>query len=166
MAKGDKFTTPSHITTLLQPLPEQGTDRRAWSIPLKGVWLPFFLATNTAGETAVSPEALGASLRLMREKDGTPKFGSNGRPAIPVVWELSDHIRIVRENFAQGLVNYSRIVRERMGQEFQAQVNAAQKAGEAIISRDTYDLEAYLKAKAKAEAQAQAEPVKELVAVS
>ena len=80
-----KSATPSYISALLKPMPCKGTDRRAWSIPLQGVWIPFFTATNTAGETAIAAEALGAPLRLQRNPDGTPKFGNTGRPVIRVV---------------------------------------------------------------------------------
>jgi len=157
-------TTPGYISALVKPLPGRGSDRRAWSIPLAGVWLPFFTATNTAGETAIEAEVLGAPLRLQYEKDGTPKFGQNGKPVIRIVKELSDHIRIVRENFMAGLLSYAESVKKAMPDEFKAQVEAAQKAGETITTQDAAALTAYfevLKAKAaadQAEAEAQAEP--------
>ncbi len=156
--------TPSYISALVKPLPGRGSDRRAWSIPLAGVWLPFFTATNTAGETAIEAEVLGAPLRLQHEKDGTPKFSQNGKPVIRIVKELADQIRIVRENFTAGLLSYAQSVQKAMPNEFKAQVEVAQKAGETIITQDTAALTAYfevLKARAaadQAEAQAQVEP--------
>ncbi len=63
-----------YVAALLQPLKNTQGDRRVWSIPLNGVWIPFFTATNVAGETAIPAEALGAPVRLQREQDGTPKF--------------------------------------------------------------------------------------------
>jgi hypothetical protein len=162
-------TTPGYISALVKPLPGRGSDRRAWSIPLAGVWLPFFTATNTAGETAIEAEALGAPLRLQYEKDGTPKFSQNGKPVIRIVKELADQIRIVRENFMAGLLSYAQTVRKTMPGEFKAQVEAAQKAGETITTKDAAALTAYfevLKAKAaadQAEAKGQAEPAPEPV---
>ena len=99
--------TPGYVSALLKPAPGRGSDRRVWSIELQGVWIPFFTATNTAGETAIPHEALGAPLRLQREQDGTPRFTKSGRPVIRVVKELSDQIRIVRDNFSYGLLQYA-----------------------------------------------------------
>ena len=147
-------TTPSYISALVKPLPGRGSDRRAWSIPLAGVWLPFFTATNTAGETAIEAEALGAPLRLQYAKDGTPKFSQNGKPVIRIVKELADQIRIVRDNFMAGLVSYAQTVQKAMPDEFKAQAVAAQTAGLTITGKDAAALTAYfevLKAKAAAE---------------
>ena len=47
-------TTPGYISALVKPLPGRGTDRRAWSIPLAGVWIPFFTATKMAA-TQMNP---------------------------------------------------------------------------------------------------------------
>ena len=158
MPKGNQYT---HIDALLQPI-SSGTDRKVWSISLAQVWIPFFTATNTSGQTAIDADAIGAPLRLQKEKDGTPKFSKTGKPVIKVVRELSDNIRIVRENFAQGLVNYARHIGETMPDEYKAQVELAQKAGEPVVAKDSADLQAYILA--VAEAQAQAEPQEELVA--
>jgi hypothetical protein len=157
-------TIPGYISALVKPLPGRGTDRRAWSIPLAGVWLPFFTATNTAGETAIEAEALGAPLRLQYEKDGTPKFSQNGKPVIRIVKELSEQIRLVRENFMAGLLSYAQSVQKAMPDEFKTQVEVAQKAGETISGKDAAALTAYfevLKAKAvadQAEAKAETKP--------
>jgi len=152
-------TIPGYISALVKPLPGRGSDRRAWSIPLAGVWLPFFTATNTAGETAIEAEALGAPLRLQYEKDGTPKFSQNGKPVIRIVKELSEQIRLVRENFMAGLLSYAQAVQKAMPGEYKAQVEVAQKAGGTITTQDAAALTAYfevLKAKAVAD-QAEAE---------
>ena len=140
-----------------------------WSIPLQGVWIPFFTATNTAGETAIDAETLGAPLRLQREKDGTPRFSKTGRPVIRVVKELSDQIRIVRENFAFGLLSYADTVQKARPKEYKAQVDASRKAGEPITQKDAVDLAEYLasmkaEAVAETEAVAKTETEKELVA--
>ena len=124
---------------------------------------------NTAGETALAPEVLGAPLRLQRQKDHTPQFSPNGRPVIRVVKELSDQIRMVRENFTAGLLAYADSVRKAMATEFKAQVEASQKVGAEITAKDAADLEAYINAvkEALAEAEAATEaPKPEPVAVA
>ena len=139
-----KTNTPRHIANLLKPVTQSATDRRVWSIPLQGTWIPFFTATNVSGETAIPSEALGAPLRLQRNLDGTPKFSQTGRPVIRVVKELSDQIKIVRENFTAGLIAYAMSVHKAMPDEFKAQDEAAQKVGKAIALKDLVDIEEYL----------------------
>ncbi len=143
------------IGALLQPTPGRGSDRKVWSIALQGVWIPFFTATNTTGESAIPAEVLGAPLRLQREQDGTPKFGKTGRPVIRVVKELSDQIKIIRENFAFGLLTYAVNVQKAMPDEYKAQLEANLKAGEGIVRKDETDLADYIAAKA-AEAESAA----------
>ena len=97
--------TPNYVKTLLEPSTRKTASRKVWSIDLEGVWLPFFTATNVQGQTAISRDVLGAPLRLAKEKDGTVKFSTTGRPVIRVAKELSDQIRMVRENFTASLVS-------------------------------------------------------------
>jgi hypothetical protein len=135
-----KTNTPQYITALLQPIPGQATDRKVWSIPLAGVWQPFFLATNAAGETAVPADALGHPLRLALEKDGTPKFSTSGRPVFRVAKDLGDQVRIVRDNFVAGLMAYTDTVSKGMAAQYKAQVEAAMKAGEPLAQKDADNL--------------------------
>ena len=72
--------TPQYIKALLKPNGTKPAGRRVWSIDLESVWLPFFTATNTMGDTALAAESLGAPLRLAYDPDGTPKFSKSGRP--------------------------------------------------------------------------------------
>ena len=125
-------------------------------------------SSNTAGETAIEAEVLGAPLRLQYEKGGTPKFSQNGKPVIRIARELSEQIKLVRENFMAGLLSYAETVRKAMPDEFKTQIEAAQKAGETITTQDAAALTAYfetLKAKAaadqaEAEAETKAKPKK------
>src|SRR3990172_923337 len=102
MAKKTDTNTPGYIAALLQPRPERAADRKSWSIPVFGVWLPFFTATNVAGETHISQETLGAPVRLAREKDGAARMGDNGRPVLRLVKELSDQVRMCGRTSRQG----------------------------------------------------------------
>ncbi len=129
-----KQATPVYIKNLLKPPASQpSSDRRVWSIPLAGVWLPFFVATNTVAETAIAADVLGAPLRLAREQDGTPKFSSKGKPVVRVVKELADQVRLVRENFVAGLMQYAASVQKAMPDEYKAQVEVTRKAGIPIV---------------------------------
>lgn len=145
------------ITSLHKPLAEKTSDRKVWSIGLGLVWLPYFTATNATGVTSIPHDALGAPLRLAREKDGTPRFSQSGRPVLRVNKELSDQIKMIRENFAYGLMVYADQVQKAMPDAYKAQVAAAQKAGAPIVQKDGNDLRAYVEALADAQAEANGE---------
>jgi len=50
--------TPNYIKSLLMPSAKSPQGRRVWSIDLETVWLPFFTATNTTGDTAIPQEVV------------------------------------------------------------------------------------------------------------
>ncbi|MFH1140367.1 MAG: hypothetical protein V1724_01560 [Chloroflexota bacterium] len=146
-----KFNVPIYIQNLMKPpASTPSSDRKVWSVPLNGVWLPFFTATNVTGASAISADVLGAPLRLAREQDGTPKFSSKGKPVIRVVRELSDQIKMVRENYVAALVQFAATVQKAMPEEYKAQVQAAHEAGAPIMEKDVEDLTAYMEALAAA----------------
>ena len=71
--------TPTYIKALLTNNTKKAQQaRRVWSIDLETVWLPFFTATNTMGDTTVPADALGAPIRLAYNQDGTVKFSKGG----------------------------------------------------------------------------------------
>ena len=154
--------SPQYIKALLKPNGNKPTGRRVWSIDLESVWLPFFTATNTQGDTALAAEALGAPLRLAYDKDGTVKFSQTGRPVVRVVKEVADSVRLVRENFVAALGSYAHNVIGDNPDGYKAQVLAAQEAGRPIVERDKAALldallagaDALTEADAKAEAYA------------
>ncbi len=158
--------TPNYIKALLIPNGKKPTGRKVWSIDLEMVWMPFFHATNTMGETHVSPDALGAPLRLAYDADGSVKFSKTGRPITKVAKDLSDSIRLVRENFTAGLINYANSVVTEQPEAYKAQVEAARIAGEPIITRDRENLEQALAQaveQAIAEAEAKVETVEQAI---
>ena len=170
--KWKRMETPSYIKSLLVPNGKKATGRKAWSIDLETVWLPFFTATNTVGDTAIPHEALGAPLRLAYDADGTVRFSKTGRPIVRVAKELADTVRMVRENLTAGLQNYAEQVVTENPEGYKAQVDLARRAGEPIVTNDRRNLqdalakamaeaiaEAEAKAEAKAEPVAAAEPV-------
>jgi hypothetical protein len=149
-----------NIESLLMPRHNgKARDRRVWSIPLEGIWVPFFLATNTEGKTDIPAEALGAPLRLAKNADGTVKFSKTGRPVFRVAPEIAQQVRIVRENFTAQLEAYTNRVIGQKAEDYKAEVAKAQKAGKPIIEADAKALDEaieLLKAKELAEAIAKA----------
>ena len=158
--------TPNYIKSLLTPTTKQPQGRKVWSIDLQQVWLPFFTATNTMGDTAIPSQAIGCPLRLGYDKTGAVRFSQAGRPVIRVAKELGDNIRLVRDNFTANLLNYAGAVIRDNADGYKAQVELAHKAGEPIYQHDKNQLHLALEAKAKAEAIAQAEAVAKAEAVA
>jgi hypothetical protein len=157
--------TPTYIKALLVNNTKKAPQaRRVWSIDLETVWLPFFFGTNTMGDTTVPADALGASIRLAYNTDGTVKFSKSGRPVTKVAKDLSDNIRLVRDNFTAGLQSYAHGVATESPEAYKAEIAKAVEAGKPIITHDNAMLseaiakmmseavEAELKAKAKSPA--------------
>ena len=162
-----KVQTNPYIASLLQPIPERGSDRKVWSIPLAGVLVPFFTATNAAGDTAIPSESLGCPLRLAREKDGTPRFSATGRPVVRVVKDISDQVRIMRDNLISGLMAYTDTVRKGVPDQYKAQVEANHKAGTPLAQKDADDLNDHIATlMAKAEAEADSKTINEALATA
>jgi hypothetical protein len=156
------FQTPDYIVSLLKPTVNKGQSRKAWSIDLETVWLPFFTATNTMGVSSIPLEALGAPLRLAYNADGSVKFGKNGKPVIKIASEISSNIRLIRENFVAGLQSYTHEVYTQNEQGYKETVKASLKAGKPIQDHDKTELDKAMarmveQAIAEAEAQEQAE---------
>ena len=156
---------PNYIKSLLIPNGRKPSGRKAWSIDLETVWLPFFTATNVTGDTRIPSEALGAPIRLAYDTDGSVKFSKTGRPITKVVKPLADSVRMVRENFTAGLLAYANGVITDNPEGYKAQVEMAREAGEPILAKDRGSLQkAMLEAMEKSIAEA--EPVAEAKAVA
>jgi len=151
--------TPNYIKSLLTPNTKQPQGRKVWSIDLQQVWLPFFTATNTMGDTAIPSEAIGCPLRLGYDKAGQVRFSQAGRPVIRVAKEIADNVRLVRENFTANLLNYAGSVMRDNADGYKAQIEMARKAGDPIYQHDKNQLSNALKARAEAEAEALAKEV-------
>jgi hypothetical protein len=145
--------TPNYIKSLLAPNTKKPQGRKVWSIDLETVWLPFFTATNTISDTAIPSDALGCPMRLAYDKSGAVRFSQSGRPVVRVAKELSDNVRLVRDNFTANLINYAGEVMTEHPNEYKQQVEFANKAGEPIAQHDRMELSKALEAKAEAEAK-------------
>jgi hypothetical protein len=71
-----------YITSLLKPVAKANADKKAWSIGLNSVWIPFFTATNVEGNTEITPYVLGNPLRLQYDKSGAVRFSQSGKPVM------------------------------------------------------------------------------------
>ena len=150
--------TPNYIKSLLIPNGKKPAGRRVWGIDLELCWLPFFLATNTQGDTAIPADALGSPLRLGYNADGSVKFSKTGRPVTKVAKDIADSVRLVKDNFTAGLLVYANGVITDNPDGYKAQVESARIAGEPIQTKDRANLD---KALAEAREQAIAEAVTE-----
>jgi hypothetical protein len=127
--------TPNFIKTLVKAN-GKGSGRKVWSVDLETVWLPFFTATNTMGDTRIPHEALGAPLRLTYNPDGSVKFSKAGRPVIKVAKDISDNVKLVRENFIAGLQNYASTVINENTEAYKEQVKLCTEAGAPLQAHD------------------------------
>ena len=171
-------TTPNYIKSLLMPNAKSPQGRRVWSLDLETVWLPFFMATNTMGDTAIPSDALGSPIRLAYDKDGSVKFSKTGRVVSRVAKPISDCVTLVRQNFVANLQQYSEQVATDRQEDYAKQIEMATIAGKPIIAHDKAELdkaiqlqleEAMRQAQEEAEAEAPEvapEKAPELVAVS
>ena len=173
--------TPNYIKSLLIPNGKKPRGRRVWSIDLETVWLPFFTATNTMGDTVIPADALGAPLRLAYDQDGSVKFSKTGRPVTKVAKDIADNVRLVKDNFTASLLSYANGVITENPEGYKAQVEQARQAGEPIVNRDRQNMEqaiakmreaelaeaiAQAEVKPKSKAKAKAEPEPELAGVT
>ena len=129
--------SPSFISALVTPGPGAASGKKSWSVDVESVWVPFFTATNAQGDTNVSPETLGAPIRLAVDKAGVVRFTANGRPSMRIAPELTQQIRVVRENFVASLVNYTGTVIEENGDAYKAQVERNQAAATPLLEQDS-----------------------------
>ncbi|MBA7471763.1 hypothetical protein ES707_07073 [subsurface metagenome] len=161
-------STPNYIKTLLLPSTKAPQGRRAWSIDLETVWLPFLTATNTMGDTAIPHDALGAPLRLAMDKDGSVRFGRNGRPVTRIAKPIAQTVTLVRENFVANLKDYASQVAETHADAFNEQIVLQREAGTPIIDNDKVVMDKAIQlqieqtvAEAERKRQAEAEAVAE-----
>lgn len=59
------------------------------------------------GDTAIPSAAIGCPLRLGYDKAGQVRFSTAGRPVIRVAKEISDGVKMLRDNFTANLISYT-----------------------------------------------------------
>lgn len=148
------------IHSLVKSAPPKLKDKNLKGMPLNGLWIPFFTATNVARETNLSAGALGAPMQLVRTKAGAIKLkevqDADGKTHVEPVYAPNREVRTaataVMDNFAFGLQTYAATIQKTRPEEWKAQVEAAQKAGEEIRAHETVTLSKVL-AKMQAESE-------------
>jgi len=133
--------SPQYIKNLLLPSTKSPRGRRVWSIDLETTWLPFFMATNTMGDTAIPADALGSPIRLAYDKDGSVKFSKTGRPVSRVARPISDSVTLIRQNFVANLQQYAEQVATDRQEDYAKQIEQATIAGKPIIAHDKVELD-------------------------
>ncbi len=126
----------SFISALVSPGPGSASGKKSWSIDVETVLVPFFTATNAMGDTQLSPETLGAPIRLGIQKDGSVRFTQTGRPSMRIAPELTQQVKILRENLTASLVAYTGEVIEEHGDAYREQVERNQLAGSPLLDQD------------------------------
>lgn len=118
--------TTRSIGYLFKPVEKKSQDRKVWGIGLGAIWVPLFTASNAAGETNLPPDALGAPLRVRRDKNtNEPRIGSNGRPAFMAAEPLRLQIQKAQDNVIATLLDYTREKQELHPAEYASQVQMA-----------------------------------------
>ncbi|MBA7469518.1 hypothetical protein ES705_32888 [subsurface metagenome] len=133
--------TPNYIKNLLLPTTKSPVGRRVWSIDLETTWLPFFMATNAMGDTAIPADALGSPIRLAYDRDGSVKFSKTGRPVTRVAKPISASVTLIRQNFVANLQQYAEQVATDRQKDYKKQVEMAIIAGKPIIAHDKTELD-------------------------
>ena len=96
-------------------------------------------------------------MRLAYDKAGAVRFSQNGKPVIRVAKEVSDSVKMVRDNFVANLMQYSGEVMTNHADEYSNQLAQAERLGKPIAQHDTAELTKALEAIAEAEAEANKE---------
>jgi len=140
------------IKGLLKPSPEKAKDRNVRGLPLNGLWIPFFTATNAVNESNIASSALGAPMQLVVNKDGTPKVkvDEDGKELIQykVNKAVNDGVKTVMDNFAFGLMAFTETVKKSHPEQYKAEVEAARAAGATVRAHEDMTLGQYMASKA------------------
>lgn len=138
-------------------------EKKLWSIPLYTTLLPFMKTTNAAGVTKIDHAAIGAPLRVARDKDtGEAKFSKTGRIIIRVAPEVNDAVKVMRDLYIATLNQTTADFQKENPEAYAAEDAACVKAGNPVIMVDNVDIDAY---NARLEAAKADEAAKLLAAV-
>jgi hypothetical protein len=80
-------------------------------------------------------------MRLAYNQDGSVKFSKAGKPVVKVAKDISDNVRLVRENFVASLQTYANTVFNENGEAYKAQITKAVEAGKPIQAHDKEKLD-------------------------
>ena len=126
--------THDFMATLLAPTAKKAGGKKLWQMDVESVLVPYFIATNAQGLTEIPSDVLGAPIRLSETKDGEIRFSTSGRPMTKAHPDLTDKVRIMRENFQASLESYTGMVQSELPEQYSDQVALAQAAGDPIMA--------------------------------
>lgn len=153
---------PNYIVSLLAPRPVQAkSTRRVWGMSLQDVVLPFLVASNVTGNTAIPHDALGAPVRLAYDKDGSVKFSKAGKPTTRVAKPITDAVNLMRDNMVASLQSFTGEVVKAHKEDYVKEVAACTKAGKPVHEHDERNLRTAMAARQAAEMAAQIESIPE-----
>lgn len=115
--------TIQDVKAMVTPRHKPVSEKRAWSIAVESVWVPFYMATNTAGLTEIGSEALAHPVEIAYGKDGLPRFTDDGRPIMRVNKTLASQVRTARDNYENQLRDFTRNIQAEMPDAFKAQLD-------------------------------------------
>ena len=78
---------------------------------------------------------------VLIDQDGSVKFSKAGKPVVKVAKDISDNVKLVRENFVAGLQTYANTVFNENGEAYKAQITKAVEAGKPIQRHDKEKLD-------------------------
>ena len=116
--------TINDVKSMVTPRHKPVSEKRAWSIGVQSVWVPFYMATNAAGLTEVDSHSLAHPVEIAYGKDGLPRFTEDGRPVMRINKALAGQVRTARENYEGQLREFVRNIQAEMPDAFKAQVES------------------------------------------
>ena len=159
------MNTPQYIKSLVSPTAQKPQGRKVWNIDLKEVWIPFFLATNAQGDTAIPSADIGYPIQLgVDKKTGEVRFSkATGKPIYRVSKGISDGVKMVRDNQIAGMLAFVGQVEEENPDGYAEQVRLADKMGAPLANHDNALLQEAMEAIAEANKVEATETERELV---
>ncbi len=132
----------AYFKAMVTPGSPKASSRKAWSIDVESVWVPFYTAlkADPGANFHISDDALGAPLRLAKTKDGEVRFSKDGRPVMRIAKELNDQITVYRENQVAGMQAYIGMIQEEHSDAYREQVLASQRAAVPIVEQAEQDV--------------------------
>jgi hypothetical protein len=89
---------------LLAPIGKVKGDRKQLGISLAKVWIPYATTKTLEGELTLTPEQLGAPVKLVRNEAGEVQYTTDGRPKTRIDKGIKTVVRTVQANLEAALI--------------------------------------------------------------
>ena len=151
------FNSNIVLQTIGKPASKAESVKKAWSIPVETVLVPFAIMANASGNAQIDRSALGTPTRLMRDKDtGEVKINSKGKLTVIVAKPIRELANNMREQFIAGLNEQTTAYKAEYAELYNAELVNCLEAGKPVKANDIVSQMAYDKALAKLKAEAEA----------